>query len=522
MATQKQNPSLQGRLSMSVLRRLAVLTLTAVLATTAVAAADDDSGAYSGAPTAIELCGGDDPMAGSDGCTDGSFAKFSTDLDHGLQAALVKAPANVRPLLKRDQYWFAEMLANAIQDGVPRSKTQADREAFTQMLQRRLTTLAQIAQGFGRPGLAGTWEDAFGSVAVTPAENGFYRLAIDTDSGVTGSGESRFRCRANAQVRPAGNGWFAGELVFEPRKPEDGDTPPPLKPLPLKLRRQGETLRIVAAEPFGPVEHGRPESCKNPTQITGSYFASGKSDANDKSDTAFVAPSLDCLRPVTASDEEICADPDLALGDVRLNRAWKALLPRLDETTRRALTEDQRLWLRQQAGLYGASIHPGGDKVTYDQHHLGYARFMLDKLQRERIALLEGFDENRKGLAGLWLGHNAILDVTPAEGGGVQAKELQAKGRKWEWDDYKAGCDYDMQGKIAGGAFRASEQGKNPDTLERDHATLIVNRLDDAFAKQRHGAEDEMKCRRSMQASSTVRLFPVRTSADIDKSGDWH
>jgi hypothetical protein len=48
-----------------------------------------------------------------------------------LQAALAKAPANVRPLLKRDQYWFAEILANAIQDGVPRSKTQADRDAFT-------------------------------------------------------------------------------------------------------------------------------------------------------------------------------------------------------------------------------------------------------------------------------------------------------------------------------------------------------------------------------------------------------
>jgi hypothetical protein len=121
---------LQGRPAMSVSRRLVVLTLTAVFATTAGAAADDTD-AYSSAPTVIELCGGDDPMSGSDGCKDGSFAKFSTDLDHGLQAALAKAPANVRPLLKRDQYWFAEILANAIQDGVPRSKTQADRDAFT-------------------------------------------------------------------------------------------------------------------------------------------------------------------------------------------------------------------------------------------------------------------------------------------------------------------------------------------------------------------------------------------------------
>ena len=363
---------LQGRPAMSVSRRLVVLTLTAVFATTAGAAADDTD-AYSSAPTAIELCGGDDPMSGSDGCKDGSFAKFSTDLDHGLQAALAKAPANVRPLLKRDQYLFADILANAIQAGVPRSKTQADRDAFTEMLQRRVTTLGQMAQGFGR-------------------------LAIDTDSGITRSDDSRFRCQANAMVKPAGNGWFAGEFVFEPKKPEDGDTTPPLKPLPLKLRRQGETLRIVSADLLGPVEYGRPENCKNSTQITGSYFASGNPDATDKSDTAFVAPSLDCLRPVTGSDEETCADPDLALQDLRLNRAWKALLPRLDETTRRALTEDQRLWLRQQAGLYRRFDPSRRRQGDLRPHHVGYARFALDKLQRERIALLEGFDENRKGL----------------------------------------------------------------------------------------------------------------------------
>ena len=54
-------------------------------------------------------------------------------------------------------------------------------------------------------------------------------------------------------------------------------------------------------------------------------------------------------RPETASDEEICADPDLADNDQRLNKAWKALLPRLDDMTRRALTEDQRGWVHAQA-----------------------------------------------------------------------------------------------------------------------------------------------------------------------------
>jgi len=51
---------------------------------------------------------------------------------------------------------------------------------------------------------------------------------------------------------------------------------------------------------------------------------------------------------------------------------------------------------------------------------------------------------------------------------------------------------------------------------------LIVNRLDDEFAKKRSGDKgaDEMKCRRSMQASSTARLFPAKPSADIDAFAD--
>ena len=64
---------------------------------------------------------------------------------------------------------------------------------------------------------------------------------------------------------------------------------------------------------------------------------------------------------------------------------------------------------------------------------------------------------------------------------------------------------------------------KNPDTLERDHATLVVNRLDDVFAKKRwnkDGTEDasadEPKCRRNLSNSSTARLFPARPSPDID------
>ncbi|MDE2376369.1 hypothetical protein [Bradyrhizobium sp.] len=51
---------------------------------------------------------------------------------------------------------------------------------------------------------------------------------------------------------------------------------------------------------------------------------------------------------------------------------------------------------------------------------------------------------------------------------------------------------------------------------------LIVNRLDDVFARRRHkdgGSDDgadEAKCKRRLDISSTARLFPARPSPDID------
>jgi hypothetical protein len=79
-----------------------------------------------------------------------------------------------------------------------------------------------------------------------------------------------------------------------------------------------------------------------------------------------------------------------------------------------------------------------------------------------------------------------------------------------------------MSGDLAGGAFHSGAAGNNPDTLERDHATLIVNRQDDAFAKKRKPGtdEDEWKCKRLPSNSSTARLFPARPSPDISDFND--
>jgi hypothetical protein len=128
--------------------------------------------------------------------------------------------------------------------------------------------------------------------------------------------------------------------------------------------------------------------------------------------------------------------------------------------------------------------------------------------------LIEGFDEKRNGIAGVWLAHNAIIKVTVDNDGSVSAR-----GWKWDQGDWKAGCDYDIQGQLVGGVFRSDETSKNPDTLERDRATLIVNRQDDMFAKKRGPSDEEGKCKRTLSASSTARLFPARPSPDIRDFG---
>src|SRR5262249_35003696 len=114
--------------------------------------------------------------------------------------------------------------------------------------------------------------------------------------------------------------------------------------------------------------------------------------------------------------------------------------------------------------------------------------------------------------------YTAMLTVTQKEDGSVSAE-----GSKWFQGMWKEGCDYAIAGMVKGGVFRAdgrgtNDNGKNPDTLERNHATLIVNRLDDAFAAKRPPSNDEdgQKCMRRPSASSTATLFPARPSPDFD------
>jgi uncharacterized protein YecT (DUF1311 family) len=516
---------LESLIAMSALRRWAAFAVAATFLIPVAADAFDidySNAPFSSAPTPLDLCGSANSLIKPEACKSGDHEKLAAQIEQALQTALARAPATVRPLLKRDQAFFAEMIGAAAED-MPQSENPDDRKTFSQMLQRRVSVLQDIANGFGRSGVLGKWADAFGNIAVTPADDGAYRLAIDIDAVYGADNDKHWRCEATALLRPSAGGWLSGTVASEQAVPEraGANTPaaagsPPKDPASIKIHRQGETLRVVFGETgWRGWRDERDLHCVSPYPITASYFASGKLDpamTPNKVDTAFVAPTFDCTRPDTASDEETCSDPDLADNDQRLNRAWKALLPRLDEATRQALKEDQRNWVRAQANQYPDSLHPARAKMTYFMHYTSDARLELNRLQRARRALLEGFDENRKGFAGMWLSYTAILNVTPTEDGG-----LEGKGWKWEQGSWKDGCDYDIEGKVVGGVFRSDEQRKNPDTLERDRSMLIVNRQDDVFAKQRHDPtdSDEPKCRRSDANSSTARLFPAKPSPDI-------
>jgi uncharacterized protein YecT (DUF1311 family) len=489
-------------------RFAALAAATSLLVPVAVRAMDDTITASSSHATALKACkGSEDDTLTPTVCDKAGYDKLVATIDAAFTATLARTPANIRPLLRRDEVWFDEMILAAGEDGLP--------DDFADTLRQRVATLADIGNGFGRPGYLGHWVNTLGKLDVTAADGGGYRLAVETLT-VYGADDRRRECKVTAQVAAGADRWLTGTVLPDqdqpatPKATPDNAQTETAKPVSMKIRRQGDTLRVVVTgQPF---EDGNRPDCKSMFQITGSYFAGGKGNATDKADISFVTPTFDCTRPETASDEEICADPDLADNDRRLNQAWKALLPRLDDATRRALIEDQRGWVHAQAEQYSEFLHPGWEKLTSFMHHTAGGRDKLNQLLLERIALFEGFDDKRTGIVGVWIAHNAIINVTADKDGAISAK-----GWKWMQGDWKDHCDYDISGDLAGDVFRSGVKGNNPDTLERDHAMLIVNRQDDAFAKNRKpGAdEDEWKCKRLPSYSSTARLFPARPSPDI-------
>ncbi len=501
--------------------RCLVAAVPLLLAAMTPCLADDDDGDANRAESlksgTVMLCRPQTEFVKVAPCQDGSLDRLAREVDHAAKATLATMHPTTISSMKRDQVWFRQMMEHFAEDANNSDAIGKDwQKRFTTkaaaMLQERIALLHDIAQGADRAGVAGRWANAFGTVAVTPAANGAHRVTLSTKTLYGYSyDELQQSCRAEAVVRPGADGWLVGAATA---RAGAGKASKMAKPALVRIRRQGDSLRVVAGDESSDHNDTSALKCSGANQLTGSYFAAGKANvAAGHASASFVAPSFNCAHPATASEEEICADPDLATNDVRLNRAWRRLLPRLDAATRRLLTEDQRAWVKTQAERYPDDLHPDWAKRTYFVHWTALARDRLARLQRKRIAMLDGFDEKRRGFEGKWIGYNAELTVTRGKDG-----TLNASGGKWFETDYKGGCEYEFNGKADGNVFQPDDKRKNPDTMRRDHATLIVNRADDEWTRRRDGSDGKPdpdagkgKCRRSQLISSTARLFPVRS-----------
>ena len=85
---------------------------------------------------------------------------------------------------------------------------------------------------------------------MTPADGGAYRLAFDT-SAVYGTGSDRRRtCKVSALVKPASGAWLTGAMLPDESKSTSAADAKSesTKPTSVKIRCQGETLRIVLGD----------------------------------------------------------------------------------------------------------------------------------------------------------------------------------------------------------------------------------------------------------------------------------
>ena len=239
---------------MSVPRLATLAVALSALVPASANAMDDYLRASSRAPTPIKLCGEtDDDRIKTAMCKEHGYDRLVAQIDKAFDAALAKTPANIRPLLQRDQAWFNEMILEAA-DLVVEMDEGDIRAGFAETLQPRADALESMADGIGRTGFAGRWTSAFGGIAVTPAEGDAYRLADrhPRHLGPAATGSCGVHGGAlSSSPRPAR--WLAGSMLPDEAAPAkacrrghgNGRCQIRLEETAIKMRRQGETLRLA-------------------------------------------------------------------------------------------------------------------------------------------------------------------------------------------------------------------------------------------------------------------------------------
>ena len=498
---------------LAVIAKFLIFALGILLALFLVksASAAEPAPPFSGQSTTTSLCAPKPDTESLPECETGELEKLNAALEASFKSALKATSGVSQMLLKRDQAWLAELVtANDPRNYVGSEDDLGSVAARARaLIEKRIEDLAAIAAAENSAALSGRWINAFGSITLEDGANGAMTASLKANP-VYGPFPDRERCLFKANLAPNDAKWLEGEALVVTADGEAKVADLPYDEAPrhrIKLIRQGDTLR---AADDGNFDCGA---------FTGTYFrAKSEKDpvATPASTTASKAPSLtlpsfDCLKPSTATDEEVCADPELAEADLRLNRAWKAKFDTFKGTAQSALKGDQRAFVRALGASYVYHLHPYWDKQEADRYHLDSARRALLGVLRERIAFLEGLEPDRKGWDGLWAANDTLLTIKTSKDG-----SRSAGGNKWEHGDYKSGCDLTMNldkdglGRIPEGedvsADLKSHSGQlNGLKVTRDGQMLIIS--------GKAAFDDGAVCRRNLEAAGPV--FPVKESPDL-------
>jgi len=429
-------------------------------------------------------------------CDDPELVRLDKAVDAALARALASADPLTALLLKRDQRWFADTLGNVDSLGID-SADGRERNRMADALTRRLAALERTRSPAGS--LVGSWTNAFNDVTVESAAGDALHVTV-APRAVYASADDIAGCSAKSEIK-RDDDWFTGAAI----NTTEGDTPAANNPFKLRLRLQGNTLRVV-------LTHDEQDAfCARPEQITGTYFAmsavatsaAGTAPADGKAaPAAAVKPSFDCASAKNLDEEEICADPTLAKADADIARAYGDAIKRLNATLAGHLRNDQRAWVKANPIVFDAQINPAWNKESSHVHHTGNARDEMALRLSERLEMLTNLDTARKGVAGLWVAHNAFVTILPSEE--KRGGAMHGNGAKWESGDYKSHCNFEADGRIVNGTFKTADSF--PD-LARDGGTLVIG-----------GKEREQPDYCTRMKTSKARLFPVKPGARIDTS----
>ena len=421
-------------------------------------------------------------------------------LDRAVDASFARAQHAVDPvtamLLRRDQDWTMEIAGG--QDAQFNGADDPRRQRIIAVLQQRLAMLDHMASR--ADGLAGEWSNALGTAKVTAGPDGVFHVEVRTNVFYWDA-DAPITCAAAADTRAGEDGWLSGSArsVVGGKDAQNDALPVTVdSPVTLRARRQANTLRIVLAE------SNDDDICQWMDTLTGSYFpvASQSASAAPNTPPPMTAPSFNCATAQNSDEREICADPELAEKDVAVAQTYSDALHRLDGKSADYLRDDERAWAAENKDAYDTRIHAPWDKQFYFVHHTGAARQELFLRFKERLAMLKNLDEKRQGDIGLWVGHAAMLAIAPDKD---KPGMLQAAGHKWDTNDWKSHCDFDADGKLAGGRFTTNDDFPK---LARDAATLTL------------GDEKTRPSYCERMTSPKARLFPVKDGADVGFNDD--